>query len=290
MTRRDNVVPIIDDSAVAPEATSAVRLRNSQGEKTAMLQTKDVLGRIKSELGLNTDGDLAEAMGLGLRRIHNWKHRNTLPTEEIVGLCGREGLDLQYILTGERSSFGRLQEPGAHAPPAQPSTSDGDLLACEDTSNTPRSRYAVCPCGQPRICPPYQSYDERGANGELLHTFTSTQIVDVLSPVTNWLIHSLGIQPSNFLLAKVVGDNMSPWLHDGDLVFCDTSLKATINGGCLLLRYADGTMLVRRMTRLPDGKLRAACDANCCEPEIVDPNDNDSYPIIVGRVIRRLVR
>ena len=253
-----------------------------------MLHTKDVLGRIKTELGLHTDGELADAMGLGLRRIHNWKHRNTLPTEEIVALCGRQGLDLQYILTGDKSAFGRLQDHGAHAPPShQDATED---LACESLPNAPRSRYAACPCGQPRICPPHRAYDERSDNGELLHTFSSAQIVDVLSPGTNWLVHSLGIQPSNFLLIKIISDNMSPWLHDGDLVMVDTSLKSTINGGCLVLRYSDGTMMVRRITRQPDGRLRAHCDSSVCEPEILDPNDNDSYPIIVGRVIRRLVR
>jgi hypothetical protein len=250
---------------------------------TNAIQTKDVLARIKAELDLSTDNDLAEFMGLGLRRIHNWKHRNTIPTEEIVALCGREGLDLQYILTGDRSGFGKMQHD------IEQSMSAG-FITEHPSVGEPRALFSPCPCGQPRICPPYKLFTERSDNGEIIHTFASPQIVDVLSPGTNWLIHSLGIQPENFLLIKVIGDNMAPWLHDGDIVFCDTNLKTTVNGGCLVLRYGDGTMMVRRITRMPDGRLRASCDSNCCEPEYIDPNDNNSYPIVVGRVIRRLVR
>jgi phage repressor protein C with HTH and peptisase S24 domain len=121
-------------------------------------------------------------------------------------------------------------------------------------------------------------------------SFESPQLVDVLSPGTNWLIHALGVQPEDLLLMKVIGDNMSPWVQDGDLVFVDTSFKSTINGGVLALRYADGTMTVRRIFRNPDGTLLAKCDAESCEPELLDISNEDMYPLVVGRVVRRLVR
>ncbi len=285
-TQAAQVINLVGDADnLVPDAKTAVSIRG-QGEKP-VLQTKDVLERIKDELSLSTDNELAEFMGLGVRRIHNWKHRNTVPTEEIVGLCGREGLDLQYILTGERPSSVKHGSTLDTRAPSRPAAVED---ACNNSPETPRSTYTSCPCGQPRMCPPYKTFTEYGTDGQVLNSFSSPQIVDVLSPGTNWLVHSLGIQPEKFLQIKVIGDNMAPWLHDGDLVFCDTNLKSTVNGGCLVLRYADGTMMVRRVTRTPEGTLRATCDANCCEPEIVDPNDNDSYPIIVGRVIRRVCR
>jgi len=83
---------------------------------------------------------------------------------------------------------------------------------------------------------------------------------------------------------------MVPWVQDGDLVFIDTSYKSTINGGVLALRYPDGTMVVRRVFRQPDGTLHAKCDAVGCESETLDISNEDMYPLVVGRVVRRLVK
>lgn len=253
----------------------------------SQLSTRDVLSRIKDELGLDTDLELADVMGVGIRRIHNWKHRNTVPTEEIVGVCGKEGLDLQYILTGQRIGLGRSGGEGEITRMQTPSVSN-----CLDTDYTgnPRDSFRHSSCGHPLIHPPYKAYTQRSANGEVLNSFTSPQIVDVLAPGLNWLNHSLGVAPENFLLVKVLGDNMAPWLQDGDLVMVDAGIKTTINGGCLMLRYSDGMMMVRRVFRNPDGTFLAKCDNECCPPDIIDPNNNMTYPIVVGRVVRRLVR
>nr|WP_307726430.1 LexA family transcriptional regulator [Trichlorobacter sp.] len=245
------------------------------------------MNRIKDELGLDTDLELAEVMGVGIRRIHNWKHRNTVPTEEIVGICGKEGLDLQYILTGQRIGLGRSDGQGDMR-----QVHEGQVGAFFDldTANKARDSFALSTSGHPLIHPPYKAYTQRSDNGEVQTSFASPQIVDVLAPGLNWLNHSLGVAPENFLLVKVLGDNMAPWLQDGDLVMVDAGIKTTINGGCLMLRYSDGMMMVRRVFRNPDGTFLAKCDNECCPPDIIDPNNNMTYPIVVGRVVRRLVR
>lgn len=242
------------------------RLRTSGGGHI-LISTKDTLGRIKDELGLHTDVELADAMGVGIRRIHNWKQRNTIPTEAIVALCGAEGLDLEYILTGNKAAASRA------------------VVAAPPTIEQYRS-----PSEQPRVTPPYQRYAKYDAHGNAVCCFESPQIVDVLAPGTNWLIHALGVQPEALLLMKVVGDNMAPWVQDGDLVFVDTSCKSTINGGVLALRYSDGTMTVRRVFRNQDGTLLAKCDASGSDSDIIDISNEDMYPLVVGRVVRRLVK
>lgn len=247
-------------------ASETSRLRTSGGGHIH-ISTKDTLGRIKDELGLHTDVELAEAMGVGIRRIHNWKQRNTIPTEAIVALCGAEGLDLEYILTGNRAPANRT-----------------------DSSPSAAFEPNLSPNLNARVNPPYQRYVRYDGNGNVTCSFESPQIVDVLAPGTNWLIHALGVQPDSLLLMKVVGDNMAPWVQDGDLVFVDTSCKSTINGGVLALRYSDGTMTLRRIFRNPDGTLLGKCDAISCEADIIDITNEDLYPLVVGRVVRRLVR
>lgn len=249
-------------------SSETAKLRMPGGN--VLINTKDTLARIKEELGIQTDVELAESMGVGIRRIHNWKQRNTIPTEAIVAICGSEGLDLEYILTGNKANTGRF--------PSEGSGSD-NLFAAQPPA-----------CEQPRVTPPYKRYVKYDSHGNVICSFESPQLVDVLSPGTNWLIHALGVQPDDLLLMKVVGDNMSPWVQDGDLVFVDTSYKSTINGGMLALRYADGTMTVRRIFRNPDGTLLAKCDTQSCEPELLDISNEDMYPLVVGRVVRRLVK
>lgn len=244
--------------------SETARLRIPGGH--VLINTKDTLSRIKEELGIQTDVELAEAMGVGIRRIHNWKQRNTIPTEAIVAICGSEGLDLEYILTGNKVHMGRSQSEeswSAQAPPV---------------------------CDQPRVCPPYKRFVKYDSHGNVVCSFESPQIVDVLSPGTNWLVHALGVQPEDLLLMKVIGDNMSPWAQDGDLVFVDTSYKSTINGGVLALRYADGTMTIRRIFRNSNGTLLAKSDTENSEPELLDISSEDMYPLVVGRVVRRLVK
>jgi Bacteriophage CI repressor helix-turn-helix domain/Peptidase S24-like len=246
-----------------PSETAKLRMPGGN----VLINTKDTLSRIKEELGIQTDVELAEAMGVGIRRIHNWKQRNTIPTEAIVAICGSEGLDLEYILTGNKAQMGRFT-----------------------TGENGSAHLSTPVCQQPRVCPPYKRYVKYDSHGNVICSFESPQLVDVLSPGTNWLIHALGVQPEDLLLMKVVGDNMSPWVQDGDLVFVDTSYKSTINGGVLALRYADGTMTVRRIFRNPDGTLLAKCDAQSSEPELLDISNEDMYPLVVGRVVRRLVK
>jgi len=280
------VIELHEGNTVSGDGRLSARVV-SESADDALLSTRDVLSRIKDELGLDTDLELAEVMGVGIRRIHNWKHRNTVPTEEIVGICGKEGLDLQYILTGQRIGLGRSDGQGETGQMQAQSVASGHDA---DYMSKPRDSFSHSTCGHPLIHPPYKAYTQRSDNGEVLNSFTSPQIVDVLAPGLNWLNHSLGVAPENFLLVKVLGDNMAPWLQDGDLVMVDAGIKTTINGGCLMLRYADGMMMVRRVFRNPDGTFLAKCDNECCPPDIIDPNNNMTYPIVVGRVVRRLVR
>jgi hypothetical protein len=281
--KHTKIVELFGDTVIhEPHENAAITV--SKNDEEIALSTRQVLSRIKEQLGLDTDIELAEAMGIGIRRIYNWKHRNTVPTEEIVAICGKEGLDLQYILTGPGPVQG-----GA---PVQTGTKRGAVHCNFDPeqANKPRDTYTPSACGHPRIHPPYKAYTQRSDNGEVLNSFTSPQIVDVLAPGLNWLNHSLGIAPENFLLIKVLGDNMSPWLQDGDLIMVDTSIKTTTAGGCLVLRYPDGILMVRRVFRSPEGKLMVRDDNECSPPDFIDPNDNMTYPIVVGRVVRRLVR
>lgn len=64
------------------------------------LDLKRILMRIKECLELNSDADLADKIGVSVRKISNWKHRKTIPIREIISICKLEKLNLEYILVG----------------------------------------------------------------------------------------------------------------------------------------------------------------------------------------------
>jgi hypothetical protein len=239
----------------------------SQGQ---LINIKDILRRIKELLGIRTDIELAVVMAVDYRRIQNWKLRNTVPTDIIIALCSSKGLGLEYILTGNKAHMGRYQYGNCG-------------LAYLFNRQSPLIAHN-------RVRPPNKKFVKYDSHGNLECSFESPQIVDMLSPETNWLIHSLGVKPKDFMLMRIVDDSMFPWVQDGDLVFVDTSQKNTFNGGVLALRYSDGIMLLRRIYRNPDGTLLAKTDTDCCEPVVLDTTNKDMEPLVVGTVVRRIVK
>jgi hypothetical protein len=67
-----------------------------------MIEFKDILERIKSELILKNDREVADIMGVKTQNVTNWKIRNTIPFLEIISLCLEKDINLIYILTGKK--------------------------------------------------------------------------------------------------------------------------------------------------------------------------------------------
>lgn len=75
----------------------------SQHLQNEVITMSDVIARLKTSVGVRTDAELARAMEESPKKIGVWKTRNTVPTEELVRFCARNQLDLQYILTGQKT-------------------------------------------------------------------------------------------------------------------------------------------------------------------------------------------
>lgn len=65
------------------------------------------LGRLKEQIGLSKDKEVAEALGLGEKAFNARKARASFPEREVLALATSRpelALDVTYILTGERVS------------------------------------------------------------------------------------------------------------------------------------------------------------------------------------------
>lgn len=215
-----------------------------------------ILNRIKQVLKIDTDKALAERMNIPLRRMQTWKHRNTVPYREIIDLCQQENLDLNRIFLnktyGLESQPTHLDEPRTYA----------DICA-------------VSNCIRPPICRIEQ------------HQITSKQIVDTLHINAEWAQHALGLTRDNMALIRVIGNNMAPWVSDGDLVLIDLTNTVIVADAPYVLAY-DSILVVKRLVRQNDGTVTVRNDSHYCDDETFPPDTK--LPPIIGRVIRRFVR
>jgi hypothetical protein len=72
-----------------------------------MTPFEEKLLRLKQELGVATDGEVAEALGLSKASLSDRKRRNSFPFDLVFSLSDRRpsgALDVVYVITGERIS------------------------------------------------------------------------------------------------------------------------------------------------------------------------------------------
>ncbi len=59
------------------------------------------IARLQQVLGVKADSQLAKLLGMKPTAFSERKRRRALPQEEIAALCEREGVNLEWVLTGE---------------------------------------------------------------------------------------------------------------------------------------------------------------------------------------------
>ena len=60
-----------------------------------------IVERLKSECRFKTDKDAAEALGMSGTALYNHKLRGSIPYEALSTFCEKEGISLDWLLTGE---------------------------------------------------------------------------------------------------------------------------------------------------------------------------------------------
>lgn len=64
----------------------------------------DVIDRMKSELGVKSDTQLAEIIGKSSKTIHSWRVRNSVPYEAALLIAFNHRTSLDYLLLGRHQS------------------------------------------------------------------------------------------------------------------------------------------------------------------------------------------
>lgn len=64
-----------------------------------------VMERLAKALKLNTDKELADALGMSASNLSNRKRSESIPWENVCRCCISQGVNIDWVLTGEGSAF-----------------------------------------------------------------------------------------------------------------------------------------------------------------------------------------
>jgi|TARA_A100001518_G_scaffold3934_1_gene4657 phage repressor protein C with HTH and peptisase S24 domain len=179
------------------------------------------------------------------------------PKADYLTAIASQGVDVQYVLTGNRS-----------VPESQP-------LGLPVTEPGPDLS-------------PVKMYDIEAAAGAG-RSFEGEPVKSILHFPSSELAEQ-GLDPAQVVGIKVRGDSMDGTLADGDWVLVDRSNRDPKQEGVFLL-LVSGERRIKRVQRLAGGALFLISDNEHYQPEMIKPQDMHDVEILgrceirIGRVV-----
>ncbi len=177
------------------------------------------------------------------------------PKADYLTAIASQGVDVQYVLTGNRS-----------VPESQP-------LGLPVTEPGPDLS-------------PVKMYDIEAAAGAG-RSFEGEPVKTILHFPSSELAEQ-GLDPAQVVGIKVRGDSMDGTLADGDWVLVDRSNRDPKQEGVFLL-LVSGERRIKRVQRLAGGALYLISDNEHYQPEMIKPQDMHDVEIL-GRCVVRIGR
>lgn len=207
--------------------------------------------RLKAErkrLGYKQE-DFAQKGGVAVQTLRKYESDSRRPDADYLAGIAEAGADVSYIITGHT---------GADGP--------------QNVIHDERGEYAAIPL-----------VDVRAAAGSGA-IVDSEHVVDVLHFKHEWINHELHSAAADLRLLFVDGESMEPGLRAGDIILVNIRDQHAQRDGIYVLRLEDA-LLVKRLQRLPGGRLRVSSDNPAYESfELTLPFNGDDAAII-GRVV-----
>ncbi len=72
--------------------------------QNVVFNMSEIIERLKSCKGYESDADLARDLGVPPKKLGVWKLRNTVPLEELTTFCRHNNCSLEWALTGSHSA------------------------------------------------------------------------------------------------------------------------------------------------------------------------------------------
>ena len=201
---------------------------------------------------------MAEKAGVSGSVLRKWRAGHSEPTRiNLINMARAAGVSLEWLATGSGDiDGGAAAYSGAGLAPAE--------LGKE---------YALVPL-----------YDVRAAAGHGA-VVEHEQVADVLVFKREWIHQELHANPADLYLIHVDGESMEPTLRPGDVILVDRrNAQAVPRDGIYVLRM-DGSLLVKRLQRLPGRQVKVSSDNPAYEPFDLRLDAPGEDLAIIGRVV-----
>jgi phage repressor protein C with HTH and peptisase S24 domain len=195
--------------------------------------------------------------GVPLATLNNHLAGRDMKASTLVALARAANVSIEWLATGDGPrALVTVPKSGQDTPAAAPRRTPGTVQIAR--------------------------YDARAAAGQGDGLSPGT-IIETISFSETWVRTVLRRNPAHLALIECRGDSMEPTLRDGDVLMVDTSVMEVRSSRIYVLEV-EGNLLVKRIQRMLDGRLRIASDNPRYEAELLTPSDRDPLRI-VGEVV-----
>jgi phage repressor protein C with HTH and peptisase S24 domain len=101
----------------------------------------------------------------------------------------------------------------------------------------------------------------------------------------DWLASELGLEPARAAYLEMEGDAMEPTLRPGACLLVDRSVGERGSWEGIYALYLDGELLVKRLQRLPDRRIKVSCDNPAYEDFLLPLEGSEPQLEVVGQVV-----
>lgn len=215
----------------------------------------------------------AAAAGISEVMLRSYIRGDSKPRFDVmVNLAGAAKASLPWLATGEGSMLlsGTTDEPRSNGDTADTAEIG---CACTDTLGNPvdLEEFVFIP-----------RYNLKAAAGHGAAVAGEKPMFS-MSFRRYWIDNYLRIDPKDLSVLSVKGDSMEGVLNDRDVILVNHADTSPTTG--LYVLRIEGDLLVKRVQKLPGGRLEVKSANEAYSPFIVDPSAPSGDFAVVGRVV-----
>lgn len=245
-----------------------------EGEEEADLEFAKRINVIVDSAG----GPVEFARNTGLSRAVLDKYRNGKADPSrtrLVVMARVANVSLEWLATGY----------GSKTPRGIPALMERDQKAAQDGAfwdKTPEEQEALDAANmQGFVAFPVLNVTASAGGGAVV---LAEDVIGVVKFDRAWLFNTYHLNPSNLFTMPTVGDSMEPTIHAGEYLLASRAESDTQPGDGIYIIRLEGDILVKRLQRLPGGKLLISSDNDAYKSYEVKLDDGIDLKIL-GKVV-----
>lgn len=239
----------------------------ADGFKQRLAECADLVGNAAT---------LSKMTGISRPTIGDYLSGKSDPSRtRLIQIARVANVSLEWLATGY----------GSRIPRGVPSLEARDQRALDDGrffDKTPEEQAALDEANmQGFVALPVMSLSASAGGGAAVVSEHQTGVINF---DRNWLHNTLRLNPANLFTMPTVGESMEPTIKAGEYLLVSRAEEHTALGDGIYIIRLEGDVLVKRLQRIPGGKLLISSDNPAYKPYEIKVNDGVDFTIL-GKVM-----